>query len=176
MLAQRLIRAEAEHQVDQTAIVGHVFGDVRMRKVRSPQHAIRRGFDQGACEGNGVVEGAFADRDALRTAYLDQGQGIVAHQRHQQAEWFLFDALCGLHAAHVVDDEGYADLRQYVLQLDDIVGVQVQHHVPAHLGHAVKYAPEHAHVRTTTQVLDEIEPDSAYTTDIQRDQARLVDM
>ena len=44
------IRRVERHQIDQVAVVRH-HGNIRMRPVGSPEHPVRRGFDQRAPEG-----------------------------------------------------------------------------------------------------------------------------
>jgi hypothetical protein len=64
----------------------------------------------------------------------------------------------------VVDDEGHADVAQAFAVLDDVLGAQVQHGVPAERRDAVEGPVEHMEVRRAAEVADEVEarpPDAA---------------
>src|SRR3546814_3788833 len=98
-------------QVDQRAVVRHVLGDVGVRPVCSPQHAVGKALDQQTPIARRVVERRALARDALRSADLHP-EARVLHELEQETEGLLLDPGAGVDAPHVIDDPGQGKLAQ----------------------------------------------------------------
>jgi hypothetical protein len=110
---------------------------------------------------HGIAKRALADGHALGAADLDPSQRIGSVQIEQQLERPLFEAVGCLDAPHVVDDEGYVDSPQQIRLRQDVIGVEMQHHMPSKRLDPRDQAVKHIEVRHTPQVLDEIETNPA---------------
>src|SRR3981189_3132281 len=89
---RRRVRREQRDQIDQIAVVGHVFGYVRVWPVRAPQNPVRCSFDEGACEGYCIRERWPRARDALCTADFDPALGLILRKIEEASKRVLCEA------------------------------------------------------------------------------------
>ena len=141
------------------AVVRHV-AHVGVREVGAPEDALRRGGDERLRERDGVRERRAVGRDALAAAYLHPRVRTL-HQAQQFAERRLVEAVARLHPRHVVDHERHGQPEQHRRELDDVLGVQVDDEMPAHLPDALGHALHDLRLRHALQVADEVEAHGA---------------
>src|SRR3981189_1278026 len=89
---RRRVRREQRDQIDQIAVVGHVFGYVRVWPVGAPQNPVRCGFDKGPCEGQCIREWRPRVRDALCTADLDPALAVIPRKIEEASKGRLCEA------------------------------------------------------------------------------------
>jgi hypothetical protein len=91
----------------------------------------------------------------------------MAIQVEQRLERLLLQAVRRLDTAHVIDDERHVDAAQQLLLRENIVGIEMQHDVPAQGLDAGDQAVEHGEVRHAAQMLHEIEAYAANAAGVQ---------
>ena len=142
-----------------------------MWPIGAPQDPVRCGGDErsGVRDDVGVARRTRC-REPLGTGDLDP-RPLVTDKLAEQRKRLLIEARRGVDTSHVVDDERH---RQPIEQLgvgNQIVGVEVQHDVPAEWGDAPDDPPEHVEVRCPAEVGDEVEPGAADAGVVERRQS-----
>ena len=132
-----------------------------MWPIGAPQHAVGRGLDQRPCEWNRIVERPPAGGYPLGAAHLNPCERI-AHQLEQLLERLLIQPRFCTHAAHVVDHERHLDTCDPLRILQDVLCVQMQHHVPAEPLDTFEHTVEYIEIGRAAQMRDEIEAHAAH--------------
>ena len=122
------------------------------QRIRAESTAIRARAN-GTASRNGRLP--TDTRSAPQT--LIHASGLLRYRFEQQLKRPLLETLGGLDAAHVVDDEGHVDSCEQLLLRHDVLGIEMQHDVPAQRLDSRQQPVEHVEVRHAAQVLDEIE-------------------
>ena len=110
--------------------------------------------------------------EPLGTGDLDP-RPLVTNKLTEQRKRLLIEARRGVDTSHVVDDVWHRQPIEQIGVGNQILGVEVQHDVPAERGDAPDDPPEDVEVRCPAEVGDEVEPGATHAGVVERADLRV---
>ena len=162
-----------EHR-DEIGVVGER-AHVRVRPIRSPEHPVGRCSDQGACERRHVVVWrAGPRRHAVGAGDFDPAEWVF-EKPQEPLKGGLFDALSGVDACHVIDDERNGERLEECGVAQERGAVDVQQGVPSQRRDAAEGARKRRAVGLGPEERDEVKARPAHARFVQRADRSVID-
>ena len=158
-VARGVVRRPLAQQVEQHRVVG-LFVLGRMRPVAAPHHALGRGRDIRPRHLAGVRIGR-RPAEKIRAGKLHPGAAAVEHPA-DDAEGRMVQSLRRRQAAEMIEHDRARQTQQQILGGDDLVGAQMNLHMPAERLHAPRQRLDHVHRRGRGLRIELRETDAAH--------------
>lgn len=138
-IPERPIWRDYGQEIQQIAFIGRAARHERIsvRPIGTPNHTIRRGFDERLSKGDHVqvrqasVDMGLGDRTDLVEAAQLNPEAVILQQVEKKPEGGLIDTVLPPNARHMVDDRHRRERPDESLMFDEIRGIDMKNENPA---------------------------------------------